>query len=119
MENRRKTMRVPVASIAHITPQGLEKSMDVMIRDLSTSGMGCYVDHVCQKGDMMMTKIKLDLPGENAGVISALLLGQVVWVKELNEEGRYAVGLEFREMEKQYPDLYAHLQEMEQQSTLK
>lgn len=116
MENRRKKMRIPVASLAHITPHGLQKGSEVMVRDLSTEGMGCYVDHVCQKGDMMLIKIKLDLPGEDAGVIQASLMGQVVWVKPMNEEKKYAIGLEFRDMQARNPKLYAHIRDLENQS---
>ncbi len=116
MENRRRAMRIPVASIAHVTPHGLDQTIDVMIRDLSTSGMGCYVNHACQKGDMMLTKIKLDLPGEDEGVLSASLMGQVVWVKALHDEKKYAIGLEFRDMEKRHPSLYAHLKMLEKSS---
>lgn len=104
-----------MATLAHITPHGLQKSMDVMVNNLSTDGMGCYVNHVCQKGDMMLTKIKLDLPGEDAGVIQASLMGQVIWVKALEEEHRYAIGVEFRDMENRHPRLYAHLKASEKQ----
>jgi len=109
-------MRIPIATIAHITPHGLQKGSEVMVRDLSTEGMGCYVDHACQKGDMMLVKIKLDLPGDDSGVIQATLMGQIIWVKLMNEEKKYAVGLEFRDMESRHPKLHEHLQDLEKQN---
>lgn len=113
MENKRRKMRIPVATIAHITPHGLQKGSEVMVRDLSTEGMGCYVNHACQKGDMMLVKVRLDLPGEDSGVIQATLMAQIMWVKLMSEEKKYAVGLEFRDMESRHPKLYAHLQDLE------
>lgn len=116
MENRRKSMRIPVATMAHVTPHGLQKTTEAMVRDLSTEGMGCYVDHVCQKGDMMLTKIRLDLPGPDSGVLQASLMGRITWVKPMNEEKKYAIGVEFRDMENQHPELYAHIKNLKEQS---
>ncbi len=115
MENKRKNIRIPIATIAHITPHGLQKGSEVMVRDLSTEGMGCYVDHACQKGDMMLVKVKLDLPGEDSGVIQATLMGQIIWVKLMNEEKKYAVGLEFRDMASRHPRLYEYLKDLGKQ----
>ncbi len=117
MQNRRRNVRIPIATIAHITPHGLQRGSEVMVRDLSTEGMGCYVDHACQKGDMMLVKIKLDLPGKNSGVIQATLMGQIIWVKLMDEEKKYAVGLEFRDMESRHPELHTHLKDLETQNS--
>ncbi len=117
MENRRKSLRIPIATIAHITPHGMQSSTEAEILDLSTGGMSCHVDHLCQKGDIILTKVRLDLPGPDSGVIQSSLMGRVVWVKLLDEEEKkYAVGLEFNDMKNRNPRLHAYLKEMGKQA---
>lgn len=111
MSNRRKSIRISLVSIAHITPHGLQDRSDVIVRDLSTGGMGGYVDHPCQKGDVLSVKIKL-ITADNA-VIVASLTACIAWIETLEDGKRYAIGLEFKEMERSNPKLYKHLKGLE------
>ncbi len=110
MDDRRKSIRIPVATVAHITPHGLESSTKVMVRDLSTSGMGCISEHPYQKGDVLRVKIKLTT--ENKEAIVETLTARIAWVSEINVQ-KYALGIEFHDVELKNPNLYAYVMNLE------
>lgn len=111
MENSRKHLRIPIASVAHMTPHGLQRAIDVFVRDISTFGMGGYMDCGYEKGQMLLVKLKISTSDNE--VIQASIMGRIKWSRKLEEGGKYAFGLEFREMEKEHPRLYHYLKEME------
>lgn len=102
MENRRKQTRVPLATVARITPHGLQNTVDAQVRDISTEGMGVYIKGPYQKGDLLL--VKLLIKTEEGGVLNESLYGRVAWASALEEMGQYAVGLEFHNMEKKPRD---------------
>jgi len=110
MKDRRISVRIPVATVAHITPHGLESSTKVIVRDLSTSGMGCISDNPYQKGDVLWVKIKLMM--QNKQALVETLTGRIAWVSEINDQ-KYALGVEFRDVELKNPKLYAYIMELE------
>lgn len=111
MENRRKQRRVPLLTVARITPHGLQKTVDAMIRDVSIHGMGVYVKGPYQKGDLLLVKISVKT--EEGEAINESLYGRVVWATALEAAGQYAIGLEFHDMEKKNPALYAYIKRLE------
>lgn len=112
MENRRKHVRIPITTVAHISPNGLQKSIEVFVRDISTFGMGGYMNCGFDKGAMLLVKLKLAI--SNNGVLEESITGQIKWSRKLDRGGKYAFGLEFIEMEKTHPKLYVYLKELEE-----
>lgn len=111
MENRRKNTRVPLITIARITPHGLQNTVDALVRDVSIDGMGVYVKGPYQKGDSLLVKVLIKT--DEGKVINESLLGRVAWVKALEAEGQYALGLEFHNVETKNPALYAYIKRLE------
>lgn len=111
MENRRKHTRVPLVTMARITPHGLQNTIDALVRDMSAEGMGVYVKGPYQKGDLLLVKISMKT--EEGEVINASLFGRVAWASLLEEPNQYAVGLEFHDLEKKNPALYAYIKRLE------
>lgn len=113
MDNRRQHLRIPIASVAHITPHGLQRRIEISVRDISTFGMGGYMDCGYEKGQMLLVKLKLSAPNDE--VIEVSIMGRIQWSRKLDRGGKYAFGLEFREMEKEHPRLYLYLRELEEE----
>jgi len=113
MDNRRKQLRIPIASVAHITPHGLQRRTEVSVRDISTFGMGGLMDCGYEKGQMLLVKLNLTTPDNK--VIVESIMGRIQWSRKLDKGGKYAFGLEFREMEKEHPRLYLYLRELEEE----
>ncbi len=111
MDNRRKQLRIPITTVAHITPQGLQRAIEVFVRDISTFGMGGYMDCGYEKGETFLVKLKLST--SNDEVIEESITGQIQWSRKLNRGEKYAFGLEFSELEKDHPKLYLYLKELE------
>jgi hypothetical protein len=97
--------------VARITPHGLQKTTDALIRDVSRDGMGVYVKGPYQKGDVLLVKISVKT--EEGEAINESLYGRVAWATRLETEGQYAIGLEFHDMENKNPALYAYIQRLE------
>ncbi len=112
MENRRKHLRIPITTVAHITPHGLQKSIEVFVRDVSTFGMGGYMNSGFNKGSMLLVKLKLLTANDET--IEESIMGQIKWSRKLNRGGKYAFGLEFLEIQKDHPKLYLYLKELEE-----
>ena len=111
MENRRKHPRIPLATMARISPHGLQNTVDALVRDISTDGMGVYVKGPYQKGDVLLVKVSIKT--DEGEVINASLHGLVAWATPLPETNQYAVGMEFHNMEKKNPALYAYIKRLE------
>lgn len=111
MDNRRKNVRVPLMTVARITPQGLQNSVDALVHDVSKKGMGVYVKGAYQKGDVLLVKILVKT--EEGKTINASLQGRVAWATRLETEGQYAIGLEFHDLEKKNPALYEYINRLE------
>ncbi len=54
MHDRRKHPRIPIISIARLTRHGVEEARSVLIRDISTHGVGIYSEEAYQKGDLVL-----------------------------------------------------------------
>ncbi len=114
MEERRKSLRIKMASMAQVTPHGLQTAIDIMVRDLSTGGMGGYADRPFRPGTMLLFKITLKT--ENNSVIAERLQAKIAWTTKMDGEGKHAFGAEFLDMETNNPRLYAYLQDLEKAS---
>ena len=112
MENLRKHARIPITSVAHITPDGPQKSIEVFVRDISTYGLGGYMSCGYEKGDTLL--VQLELSTTTGESIEASIQGQIIWSRKLNRGKKYAFGLEFQEMKKNHPKLYLYLKELEE-----
>jgi hypothetical protein len=111
MENRRKALRIPLITMARITPHGLQTSAEAFVRDVSREGIGVYVKGRYQKGDLLLVKVSFMI---NQGeTIRESLMGRVAWVKPL-EEGHQAVGIFLSDMEQKHPKLYTYIQQLEE-----
>ena len=111
MENRRKAPRVPLITIARITPHGLQSTSDAYVRDISTGGIGIYVKGRYQVGDILL--VKVSIKADDGGIIKESLTGRVAWVRPL-EEGHCAVGIEVAHMEQKHPKLHAYVKQQEE-----
>lgn len=111
MENRRKRTRIPLVTMARISPHGLQNTVDALVRDISTDGMGVYVKGPYQKGDVLLVKISVKT--EEGDVVNASLHCLVAWARPVPESNQYAVGLEFHDLEKKNPALHAYIKRLE------
>lgn len=114
MENRRRSRRIPVATVANITPSGVQATTEVLVHNLSTEGMGCSGNRLYSKGDVLIIKIKLETSIKE--IIEEKITGRVVWTEKRrakpDHEKKYAFGIKFRELETLNPRLYATIQEL-------
>lgn len=110
MDNRRQAPRIPLVTMARITPHELQAGAEALVRDISTGGIGVYVKGRYQQGDMLLVKISFD--AGDGKIIKESLTGRVAWVKPL-EEGHLAVGIEIPNMERRYPGLFAYIKQQE------
>lgn len=111
MENRRKRTRIPLVTMARISPHGLQNAVDALVRDISVDGMGVYVKGPYQKGDVLLVKISIKT--DEGEMLSESLHGLVAWAKPVPDSNQYAVGLEFHHLEKKNPALYAYIKRLE------
>lgn len=114
MDNRRESPRIPLITMARITPHGLQTTVGAFVRDVSTGGIGLYAKGRYQKGDIILLKILLVT--EEGEAIKESLTGRIVWVKRMEEEGQSAVGVELPEMERKHPKLYAYIKRLEERN---
>jgi hypothetical protein len=110
MENRRKALRIPLITMARITPHGPQTSADAFVRDVSIEGIGVYVKGRYQQGDLLLVKVSFMV--SQGETIKESLMGRVSWVKPL-EEGYLAVGIQLPDMEQKNPKLYAYIRQLE------
>lgn len=111
MVNPRKAQRVRIAKIANISIDGIQETTKVIVRDLSTTGMGCITDRVFNKGDTLQVEIELNT--STGKVIKESLTGIVARVTKHETEKKHTFGMEFRDMEKRYPRIYAYIKRLE------
>lgn len=114
MHDRRKHPRISIISIARLTAQGLEAASSVLVRDISTHGVGIYSEEAYQKGDLVV--IRLALPTEPHETITDSIAGEVAWIAPLPDGTHYAVGIRFDNMKVERPRLYAHIKHLEKMS---
>ena len=110
MENRRKSLRIPLITMARITPHGLQTTAEAFVRDVSVDGIGVYVKGRFQKGDLLL--VKVSFVTNEGETIKESLRGEVAWIKPL-EEGQSAVGIQLPGMKGKHPKLYAYIRELE------
>ncbi len=111
MENRRKSPRIQLITMARLTPHGLQSTAEAYVRDISTGGIGVYVKGRYQVGDILLVKVSFKTAeGE---MIKESLTGRVAWTQPL-EEGQLALGIEIANMERKHPKLYAYLKQQEE-----
>lgn len=111
MQDRRKSPRIPIVSIARLTLEGMEKEKSVLVRDISTHGVGIYTEEAYQQGDLVV--IHLVLTGDLSETITESVAGEVAWVTPLPDGTHYAVGIRFEDMEVERPKLYAYVKHLE------
>jgi len=113
-QERRKYRRRTLARIAHVTPHGLQQSVEIELRNLSTHGLGGVMTQAYRKGDVLL--IKLQIPVSESETIQESLMGEISWIKPLAGGQRHAFGLAFCNIKQQRPMLYAYLKQLEVQS---
>ncbi len=111
MDDRRKHPRVPLISIARLTRQGLQEATTVLVRDISTHGLGIYSEEAYQNGDLVLIEFSLTAGDET---VSESIMGEVVWIAPLPDKAHHAVGIRFDRMMEEKPKLYAHIKHLEE-----
>ena len=113
-ENRRGHVRIPIATVAHVTPKGLRVSNQVFVRDISVYGMGGYTTVRYRKGELLEVHLKIDRTNEAS--LRGVIQGEIRWSNPVDKGKRFAFGLQFREpqMAREQPLLYRHLKELEE-----
>ncbi|WDT75896.1 MAG: PilZ domain-containing protein [Candidatus Manganitrophus sp.] len=111
MRSKRKRARIPLISIARLTPEGMELKEYVLIRDISTDGLGIYSKQRYRKGDLVLVELTLTIQEEK---IIESVSGKVVWVAPLPDQNHFAVGIQFEKMQLEKPKLYAHIKKLEE-----
>ncbi|MBI3804693.1 MAG: PilZ domain-containing protein [Nitrospirae bacterium] len=112
MDERREHVRIPLVSIARLTPQGLDSKRLVSIRDISTHGVGIYnCEEEYQKGEIVVIELHLTDADE---ALSDSISGEVVWVTPIHDGTRRSVGIRFDHMEQEKPKLYAFIKRLEE-----
>ncbi|TAK10238.1 MAG: PilZ domain-containing protein [Candidatus Manganitrophaceae bacterium] len=111
MPERRKYPRIPLISIARLTPQGMETVRSVLVRDISTHGVGIYSEEPYEKGELVV--IHLALAAGQEETITESIAGEVAWVAPLPDGTHYSVGIRFDKMEIEKPRLYEHIKQLE------
>lgn len=114
MHDRRKYPRIPIVSIARLTLQGMEAEKPVLVRDISTHGVGIYTEEAYQHGDLVV--IHLALTDDQFEVITESVAGEVAWVTPLPDGTHYAIGIRFDDMAVERPKLYAYVKRLEKMS---
>jgi hypothetical protein len=109
MDNRRKSVRVPIVSVANVThqDQGRDFTSRILLRDLSIDGLGGYINFPCQKGDCLSIHLKLSSP--DSEILEAELKGIICWSTEIDQGEKYAFGLSFTEVVSQNTPLHTYL----------
>jgi Tfp pilus assembly protein PilZ len=115
MVDRRNHPRIPIISIARLTQQGMEAARSVLVRDISTHGVGIYTEEAYRQGDLVV--IHLAFTRDPSETVTESVAGEVVWVTPLPDGTHYAVGIRFENMEVERPRLYAYVQRLEQMNS--
>lgn len=113
MENRRKSTRIPLITIARINRQGLESASEALVRDICTHGIGIYTKESYKKGDLILVHIALTT--DKNETLDESIMGEVAWVSTMPGEYSYAVGIRFSNMIPEKPRLYNYIKHLEQQ----
>ncbi len=111
MRERRKCLRIPAATLAHVNSEGHHVTEDVFIRDISVEGIGGYSKLPYKKGEILHIKLKLSLSEED--VIEETLAGEIRWSTQVDQGKRYAFGLRFTEIKEQNPVVFDYLKALE------
>lgn len=77
MDNSRQSLRIPFVSIAHVIHQDTQEKTKILIRDISISGLGGYINCPCQKGEKLLVNLKLS--SEDKEVVETQLSGTICW----------------------------------------
>ncbi len=99
-------------TMARITPHGLQNTVDALVRDVSTEGIGVYARGHYEKGETLLVKVSIKT--DQGEVITGSLIGRVAWVTPVEDRKERAVGIELLDLEKKNPRLYAYLEKLEQ-----
>lgn len=111
MRSKRKRARIPLISIVRLTPEGMQSKEYVLIRDISTDGLGIYSKERYRKGDLVLVELTLTVQDEK---IIETVSGKVVWTVPLPDQNHFAVGIQFEKMELERPKLYAQIKKLEE-----
>lgn len=111
MDNRRKSLRIPVVAIASVIQEDKQSTAKILIRDLSTTGLGGYINCPCQRGDRFLVNLKLNTSDNE--VVEDQLSGEICWSTEIDKGEKYAFGLVFRGMELKNTPLHHYLKTLE------
>jgi len=112
MTERRKYPRILIVSIARLTHEGMESERSVLVRDISTHGVGIYTEEPYRQGDLVV--IHLALTDDRFEVITESVAGEVAWGTPLPDGTHYAIGIRFDDMAVERPKLYAYVKHLEQ-----
>lgn len=111
MDNRRRSTRVSLVTLASITPQGLQTAAEAWVRDMSAGGIGVHVNGRYLQGELLV--IHVSFVTDEGETIQEALTGRVAWVKPLEGQKQSAVGIQLPNMEQEHPKLHAYIQRLE------
>ena len=111
MRERRKHPRIPLVSIARLTRRGVEAARPVVIRDISTHGVGIYSDEAYLENELVLIHFSLSAA---EGTLTDSMAGEVAWISPLPDGIHYTVGIRFDQMEIEKPKLYVHIKQLEE-----
>jgi Tfp pilus assembly protein PilZ len=112
MENRRRHLRIPFVTTVRITRKQTQKTSVAFVRDICTHGIGVYTNEAYEKGDILVVDISLQ--DDKKEQINGSIVGEVVWIERLQEEDKYAVGIRFKESNKEKSGVYEQIRRLEQ-----
>jgi c-di-GMP-binding flagellar brake protein YcgR len=112
MINKRRHKRVPLAASATIMYEfeGATERIEVMIADISLSGIGAYSDKRIKDGSRLSIEVIFISTGGLMKTVS--MRGESVYAREIG--GKYFIGIQFDEEINavQQPSLHDHLQKI-------
>lgn len=112
MDNRRKSTRVSLVTMASISPEGVRTATEALVRDMSAGGIGVHVKGRYLKGELLL--IKVSFVTDDGETIKESLTGRVAWVRPLPAKSQSAVGVQLPDMAREHPKLYAYIQHLEE-----
>lgn len=112
MDDRRKHPRIPLISIARLTRQGIEVSHSVLVRDISTHGVGIYSEELYEKGELVLIDFALSAGDET---VTESVAGEVAWVEPLPDRAHYAIGVRLDALQIEKPKLYQFIKRLEEE----
>lgn len=95
MEERRKFVRVPDTSQVSYKVISEERLGEYIARDISQGGLRFFAHEFIPKGSLLKIRIS-----SNEKVFSFEAMAKLVWIREIPDNDKYEVGVEFIDLPK-------------------